>query len=304
MYLDHYLEELKKEGYPTFLDKYLKAPSILRLKKVGYFCGMDYASKNIYKFHEYISRYDHSLTVALLTYKLTKDKKATLAGLFHDISTPCFSHVIDYMNEDFEEQASTECYTAKIINEDTYLQSCLAADHIKLEDVIDFKKYTIVDNERPKMCADRLDGVILTGFCWTKNLTKKDITNIVSDICIFQNEDNELEIGFNNSETANRVITISKSIDAFCHSNEDNYMMMLLAKITKYVISKKHLTYDSLYYYNEQEIWQILSNIDDVFLQDCINEFRTIRKDQIPNIEMPKIKIRNLHPLVNGRRVQ
>ena len=55
MYLQYYLEQL---GY--FLVKYLKAPSLLRLKDIGYFCGMDYASKDIYNFKEYISRYDHS----------------------------------------------------------------------------------------------------------------------------------------------------------------------------------------------------------------------------------------------------
>lgn len=57
---------------------------------------------------ENITRYDHSLTFALLTWKCTKDKKATLAGMFHDIATPCFSHVIDYMNKDYENQESTE----------------------------------------------------------------------------------------------------------------------------------------------------------------------------------------------------
>ena len=87
---------------PRFLNKYLEVPCLVRLKNIGYFCGMDYASKNIYNFSEYISRYDHSLTTALLTYKLTKNKTKTLASLFHDIATPCFSHVIDYMNKDYE----------------------------------------------------------------------------------------------------------------------------------------------------------------------------------------------------------
>lgn len=135
----------------------------MRLKKVGYFCGMDYASKDIYNFREKISRYDHSLTVSLLVYKLTKDKIMTLAGLFHDIATPCFSHVIGYMNQDYEIQESTEEYTEEILRKDNYLQKCLKEDNIDIDDIIDFKKYTIVDNDRPKVCADRIDGVILTG---------------------------------------------------------------------------------------------------------------------------------------------
>ena len=121
---------------------------------------MDYASKNIYDFKEHITRYDHSLTVALLTWKCTKDKIATLAGLFHDIATPCFSHVIDYMNKDYENQESTEEYAEKILKNDKYLNKQLREDSIKIEDIINFKKYNIVDNNCPKVCADRLDGVI------------------------------------------------------------------------------------------------------------------------------------------------
>ena len=117
-----YLSLLKNKGIPTFIKKYLDVPSLTRLKNVGYFCGMDYASKNIYNFKEYITRYDHSLSTALLTFKLTKNKIETLAALFHDIATPCFSHVIDYMNKDYENQESTEEYTSEIIKQDHKLQ--------------------------------------------------------------------------------------------------------------------------------------------------------------------------------------
>lgn len=81
---------------------------------------MDYASKDVYDFKAKVTRFDHSLTVALLTYYLTNDKIMTLAGLFHDISTPCFSHVIDYMNKDYSNQESTEEYTKHIIKKTNY----------------------------------------------------------------------------------------------------------------------------------------------------------------------------------------
>ena len=71
--------------------EYLDDPLLKRLKKVGYFCGMDYASKDVYNFSEYISRYDHSLNVALLTYYLTKDEVQSIAGLYHDVATPCLN---------------------------------------------------------------------------------------------------------------------------------------------------------------------------------------------------------------------
>lgn len=304
MYLQLYLEQLNYKELPDFLIKYLQTPSLLRLKKVGYFCGMDYASKNIYNFSEYISRYDHSLTVGLLVYKLTKNKIATLAGLFHDIATPCFSHVIDYMNKDYEKQESTEKYTAHILERDEYLKRCLKEDNIEIDDIINFKKYTIVDNKRPKVCADRIDGVILTGIGWTKNIDDKDIEQIVDDLCIFKNEEDEDEIGFKTQRIAEKVLEVSKSIDIYCHSKEDNYMMELLAEITKLSIDKKYISYEDLYLYNEEEIFSLWKRKEDKEFLALIDKFENIEKSEIAILDIPNIKIRNLNPIVNGKRIK
>lgn len=297
--LKYYYEMLNYDNRPEFLNKYLETPCLLRLKKVGYFCGMDYASKDVYDFKEHITRYDHSLTVALLTWKCTQDRKATLAGLFHDIATPCFSHVIDYMNKDYENQESTEEYTEKILRNDTYLNECLRQDKINIEDIIDFKRYSIVDNDRPKVCADRLDGVILTGMAWTKNISYEDIKNIVGDIEIYNNE-----IGFKTKTIADKVLKTSESIDVYCHSNEDNYMMELLANITKYGLDKNYITYDDLYILSEEELLYRLKNSNDNTLNGLINKFENITCSEIPETAIPKLKIRDLNPLVQGERLK
>lgn len=301
--LSYYLEKLDYKNIPEFLLKYLTVPTLLRLKNVGYFCGMDYASKDVYNFSEYISRYDHSLTVSLLTYKLTKNKKATLAALFHDIATPCFSHVIDYMNGDYEHQESTEEYTERILRKDRLLGEILFSDNISYDDIADFKKYTIVDNERPKLCADRLDGIILTGIGWTKSITEKEIDEIIDNISIFRNEYGESEIGFNSELLAKKVIEISNLIDMYCHSSEDNYMMQLLANIARYAINKKYISYEDLYQYNEIYLFNFFKSLNDNTLNNLIFEFENKKIEDIPKTDIPKIKIRNLSPLANGKRI-
>lgn len=302
--LKYYLELLGYSDMPDFIIKYLSCPSLIRLKDVGYFCGMDYASKDIYDFREYISRYDHSLTVALIVYKLTHDKKATIAGLFHDIATPCFSHVIDYMNKDHEKQETTEEYTDFVIENDILLCHCLEEDGIYLGDIVDFKKYSIVDNDRPKACADRIDGVVLTGIGWTKNISKNDIKNIVMAMRLFKNENEELEIGFNSLEVAKLVLKVSESIDSYCHSKEDFYMMELLAKITKYAIDMNIICYDDLYKLNEKELFNILEESSDLYLKELIMEFKTKKKEDIEDVKVSNVKIRDLNPLVNGERLR
>lgn len=302
--LKYYLELLGYSDMPDFIIKYLSCPSLIRIKDVGYFCGMDYASKDIYDFREYISRYDHSLTVALIVYKLTHDKKTTIAGLFHDIATPCFSHVIDYMNKDHEKQETTEEYTDFVIENDIWLCHCLEEDGIYLGDIVDFKKYSIVDNDRPKACADRIDGVVLTGIGWTKNISKNDIKNIVMAMRLFKNENEELEIGFNSLEVAKLVLKVSESIDSYCHSKEDFYMMELLAKITKYAIDMNIICYDYLYKLNEKELFNILEESSDLYLKELIMEFKTKKKEDIEDVKASNVKIRDLNPLVNGERLR
>ncbi len=304
MYLDYYLEKLGYKRMPYFLKKYLKCPSLLRLKKVGYFCGMDYASKDIYDFGEYISRYDHSINVALITYKYTRNKKATIAGLFHDAATPCFSHVIDYMNKDYATQESTEAYTGKILKNDKLLLRYLKEDKIDIDDIIDFKKYTIVDNNRPKLCADRIDGVILTGLYWTKNIGISDINNIINDMTVFQNEQKELELGFKSYDILKKVIDVSESIDIVCHSNEDNYMMELLAKLTKFAIENDYIKYDDLYIVDEEYLFSIFNTIGNEYFQKEYYKFKTIKASEIPIISLENVKPRNLNPLLLGKRTK
>lgn len=289
---------------PQFLEKYLKLRILTRLKKIGYFCGMDYASPHIYMFEYKISRFDHSLTTALMTWKYSKDKKATLSALFHDVSTPCFSHVIDYMNKDYENQESTEENTESILRNCKSLKKLLKEDNISLEDILDFKKFTIVDNHRPKLCADRVDGLILTSLGWTKSLTMSEIQDILNGIKVMKNEDDEKELGVTTPELAIKLCDLNREIDILCHSNEDNYMMELLAEITRYAIDKNYITYDNLYEYTEEKLMKILYSKDDTALKILLNLFKTVTLEEISIKDLPKVKIRDINPLVNGIRIK
>ena len=226
-----------------------------------------------------------------------------MAALFHDVATPCFSHVIDYMNKDYVDQESTEEYTDIIMKSDQYLLDCLKKDGIAVEEISDFKKYSIVDSSRPKLCADRLDGVILTGLFWTKNLDKKDVVDILSHTTVFNNEDNRLELGFNNIEVARKVMSVNDSIDLICHSNEDNYMMELLSNLTRYIIENDYITYDDLYRLNEDNIHDIFNMIEDDTFKVQYRLFKTIKLGEVPYQQMPNTKRRGLNLLVNGRRI-
>lgn len=300
---NYYITLLGYPNIPEFLNKYLTLSSLNRLKEVGYFCGMDYASSNIYNFKEYISRYMHSLSTSLLVYYLTKDKRYTLQALFHDISTPVFSHVIDYMNKDYIYQETTEEFTELILKSDKKLLEYLELDKIPLDNLVNFKFSTIVDSPRPKMCADRLDGIILNGSYWTKTLNKKDIFNIIKSTELYINEESIPEIGFNNITAYNKVVETNDLTNIEMHSNYDNYMMELLANITRYLINKEYIKYEDLYFLTENKIFKLINNIEDKELKEYIFLFKNIKKEEIPLVKQEEIKERKLKPLLNGKRL-
>lgn len=299
--LEYYHKQLGE--IPHFLEKYFECPSLERLKGISYFCGMDYASKEMYQFNEHISRFDHSVHVALIVYRLTHDKEKTVAGLLHDIATPCFSHAIDYMNKDYDKQESTEEFTEEIIRNDSRLLHCLEEDGLNPERVANFKDYSVVDIDRPKMCADRLDGVISPGIVWSKNISKEDIAGILHSMMLFVNEDGEEEIGFNSLAIGNRIIDISDSIDLLTHTKEDQFMMSLLGDIARRGIEIGLFTYQDLFRLTEDEIFSILNSSNDVEIQVLLNRFYTVSKDEVPDIDIPNVKKKVISPYVVCQRL-
>jgi len=301
---DFYLRELGYPDIPEFLKKYLEVPILKRLKNVSYFCGMNFASKEIYNMSENVSRYAHSLSVALIVYRFTHDKSATLAGLFHDVSTPCFSHAIDFMNGDAVKQESTEEYTERILRSDETLLKYLKEDSVDIEDLINFKKFTIVDNVRPKLCADRIDGVVLPGIGLTKNLSKDNIRSMLEDLCVYKNEYGEDELGFKTESVAQMVLDVSDSVDNLFHTNKDNFMMSLLAKIARTSIDDGIITYDDLFILDESELFDILKKSGNSKVISLINKFETVTLVEIPKLENIVIKHKELNPLVKGKRLK
>lgn len=291
---------------PAFLECYLSLPMLKRLKNVGYFCGMDFASKDVYHFPIYVSRYDHSLSTALLTWRFSNNKKETIAALFHDVATPCFSHVIDYMNQDYEKQESTEEKTEEILRKSKELEFLLKQDKLCVEDIINFKKYPLVDNNRPKLCADRLDGILITSLVWTKKLKLKEVEEIIRDITVYKNEEQECELGFETYSIGSKLIYLNHFIDEYCHSSYDNYMMTLLADLTKYILEKKVITYDDLYILDEKGLFEICENFakKDTYFQTKLNHFKNVKLKDIPITILDQVKKRRINPLIQGRRYE
>ena len=118
------------------------------------------------------------------------------------------------------------------------------------------------------------------------------------------NEDNILELGFKDRDICSRVLKVSDEIDLICHSNEDNYMMELLADITRITISKNIIEYKDLYYLTEVELFDKIRNSDDDELLKLLDKFYNIKASEIPDTIMIDVKKRDLNPLCYEGRIK
>jgi len=300
-----YLKILSPE-FPEWLLEYIYTPEMLRLDGIGMSCGTLYTK--VYNNKYFYSSLTHSVAVALIIWNFTRDKKQTIAGLFHDIATPTFKHCIDFMNGDSEHQESTEERTEQIIRNSKEIMKLLTRDNIKLEEVYDYHIYPIADNDTPKLSADRFEYTLSGGLYQIKVFELKDIEEYYNNITILKNEDGIDELAFKDMKICENFIHDISKLWPRWIEDEDRLCMQFIADIVKSMNIKKYITVDDLYKFSEQEILELIKNCDDNYIRNAFKNFQNATRDSVYKSDIPNNKIyctsvkgkkRYINPLVD-----
>ena len=243
---------------PPFIEEGMRSPAMKRIAGIDMNCGMCYTSFPLFKNGEPYSRAQHSRNVSLLVYHFTKDSRQALAGLFHDIATPVFSHVIDFLNGDYLTQESTEERTSEMICRDPVIQNLLATMEIKSSEVSDYHCYPVADNDMPRLSCDRLEYTLGNAVNY-RFITPEKCTEYLSDIQVMTNESGETELGFLHAGTAAEFARTALKCGRIYSGAEDRYGMEILARLLKDAIMDGVLTENDLYL-DEAAVISILLN--------------------------------------------
>lgn len=288
-----------EKDIPVFLVESLLSPAMKRIEHVGMHCGMEYTSFPIYKDLAPYSRGFHSLGVALITYRFTKDRKQALAGLFHDIATPCFSHVIDFLHHDYKTQESTEEKTTSIIKNDPLIPVLLKRYQLSIEDVDNYHLYPIADNDSPRLSADRLEYT-LSNFLNFSLTDYETVRKFYDNLTITKNEEGEDELAFLDEDVASEFTLLTLKTSRFYISDEDRFGMEILSRILKAAINRNTITEDDLY--TEEPFLLDKLKKDSLFVSD-FNRFRSMDHILVSDTEKEgyfkvSSKKRYINPLV------
>lgn len=258
---------------PTFLLPYLESQEMQRLQDIDMNCGMNYTSIPLFQGIESYTRYTHSISVALIIYHYTQNPVQTLAGLFHDIATPAFSHVIDFLHGDALTQESTEDKTHQIIAHSKQIISLLEKDHISINQVDDYHLYPIADNDTPMLSSDRLEYTFSAAIDYHFG-TAEEFQEIYDDIVPSTNEKGEVELVFQHAQYAKRFAEIALRNGKVFSSQEDRCCMELLARFIRQAITENILKEEDLYL--TEPI--VIKKIEESKLAPQWQEFKKIRE--------------------------
>ena len=291
--------------FPEWLNAYINTKELQTQKYISTTCGTLYT--DLFDSDIFYSSLDHSIAVALIIWHFTRDKKQTLAGLFHDISTPAFKHCVDFMNGDYLKQESTEDLTTEFIKKSQDVMGLLEKDNIKIEEIDNYHIYPIADNDTPKLSADRLEYSLSNAFFTYKLLNLEEIKEIYNDIEIEQNELGELELGFKTKSIARKFVKVTSIMSVIYCDDRDRFSMQFIADILKGLKDSGEITVEALYDEKESDIIKIIENSR---YGDVWNAWRKARKVNVSKTEPKnvyfvhqKTKIRYIDPLCKGERM-
>lgn len=238
--------DIYSKNFPMFIEELINTPEFKRLSNVGMNCGCEYTSFPIFSEGKNYTRYDHSIGVALIVWHFTKDIKQSIAGLLHDISSPVFAHVVDFLNGDHVNQESTEEKTEEIIENSIEIQKILKKYNLTTEDVKDYHMYPIADNNSPLLSADRLEYTLGNAYYYGFK-SMEEIKDMYDDLVISKNEFGEDEISFTSLDKAISFTSTALSNSKVYSSDVDRFSMQYLADLLKLAVDKNIITLDDLY---------------------------------------------------------
>lgn len=287
--------------FPEFIKELLLAPEVKRLSDVTQICGVEYTSFPMFQLKSRYTRYDHSIGVALILWNFTHDVKQSIAGLLHDIASPCFAHVIDFMKNDHENQEATEENTYEIIDKSEVIQKVLKKYNLKTDDVANYHIYPLADNPTPMLSADRLEYTI--GNAYNRGIaTLEELKEMYNDLIVVKDENGIEELTFKTLKIAENFTRVMINNSHYYVADEDRFSMQYLADVVKQAYDKGLINEKDLFTTEKEIINKMCKDLETKELWDSFTKLKEIeifdtKQEDIYCVNIPGKK-RYINPLV------
>lgn len=162
--------------------KVIKHNALQRLKKIwistyGY----------LFELKRNATRYDHSVGVYLILKHFKASKEEQLAGLIHDVSHTALSHVSTYAFQGKYTGVEFHELQQKRFMETSGLSQLINKLGFDANQLLHEKKFTLLENDLPDICADRLDYALRDGL-HLQILSRQQVEQVIKGLKVHDHE--------------------------------------------------------------------------------------------------------------------
>ncbi len=243
------------------------------------------------------TRFEHSVGVVILLKRFNASPEEQIAGLLHDVSHTVFSHALDFMFGRYTEHDYHERFHKKIIMESD-IPTALEKHGIDVDDIIDEKKFGILERPLPDLCADRIDYFLRDSILY--GISDLDANNMLAAMKVIDGE-----IVFVDKDVARLFAEkYMKANRVFWCSPLQAMLFKLISDVTKLGITKGFLAEQDVFS-TDDEVYTKLRNSGDneiVSMLDQISSLEVV-EDRKNYDDHLKSKLRCVDPKVGMKRL-
>ncbi|MBM7691186.1 HD superfamily phosphohydrolase [Peribacillus deserti] len=238
-----------------------------------------------------VTRYEHSIGVMLLVRKLGGSVREQIAGLIHDISHTAFSHVIDVVmknpNQDYHDQIFPDIFYNSEIP-DVLLKHGFAP-----EEILPIDQWPLLEQPLPDLCADRIDYTLRDLLSY-KKISAAEKDSFLSELTVMDNR-----ICIKNLKAAEWFAgAYYKEVIDFFLDPLNVFGYAVLSDLITEALTKEILTISDLRK-NDEVVWNILSSSKDSVIVSKREQLSKRIVLDVKNYDYhTKKKIRIIDPLV------
>jgi HD superfamily phosphohydrolase len=199
--------------------------------------------------------------------KLNASLEEQIAGLLHDASHTAFSHVVDFLYKTHNENYGDDILE-KILQK-TDVPKTLRKHKINFKFVIDESNFSLLENNAPDICADRLDYTLREVY---QRRSKKD-----AKFCYFNLIVKNNEIIFGNKKSADLFTKYYFDLQKEHWGSIENMLRYeLTANVLKYAANKKIISLNDLHKDDQYVLNKLIVSKDKFIEQELSKVFKII----------------------------
>jgi len=248
----------------------INSKAIQRLKKIN---QLGLPAKWHYGFQ--FSRYEHSLGVLYLSYFFNLDLNTKIAAILHDVAHTAFSHVIDYLIENYDEDYHDKNLKS-YLEKDKEIITLLIKNNIVVDQFYDMdNNFSFIKRADRLLNLDRLDYTLREYYYMTNN--SKKVSDIIDDLTIINNK-----FVFKNKKYAEELSKIFVDLSKNHWSGAKHKTAYLIfSKILKRALDTKLINLND-FYKTDDYILDILLKSDDPTIKENIQKLESGSFEIIP----------------------